>query len=140
MMDQRTLMDVLADYESEHAELARNASIEQVESNADYKWLAGAQETVRELALSHPEFTTDLVWAAMEAAGWNPPRERRAMGAVMAGAARRKLVVKTDRVRNSVRVECHARPVAVWRSLLFAPSSGAEENINHENTNKYGEK
>ena len=30
--------------------------------------------------------------------------------------ARRGLVSKSDRVRNSVRAECHARPVAVWQS------------------------
>jgi len=40
------------------------------------------------------------------------------MGAVMRAAARRGLIVKTDRVVNSRRAECHARPVAVWRSLV----------------------
>jgi hypothetical protein len=116
-MQGRTLMDVLAEYDTECAEAARDEAINRVEANADHVWLTGATEAVRMLARTRDEFTTDDVWNRLDNAGYQPPHEPRAMGAVMRQAARDGLVVKTDRVRNSVRVECHARPVAVWASL-----------------------
>lgn len=117
-MQGRALMDVLADYDAECAEAARDEAIDRVEANADRIWTEGALEAVRGLALCRDEFTTDDVWDRLEVAGYDLPRERRAMGAVMRQAARDRLVVKSDRVVNSRRVECHARPVAVWRSVV----------------------
>jgi hypothetical protein len=112
----RSLMDILAEYETEQAEAARDDAIAQVEANADRNWMVAAQAAVAVLAMTHDEFTTDDMWAALrEVDGTHEPR---AMGAVMRAAARRGLIVKTDRVVNSRRAECHARPVAIWRSLL----------------------
>ena len=112
----RSLMDILAEYETEQAEAARDEAIARVEHNADRNWMVAAQTAVAFLAMTCDEFTTDEMWEALREV--DATHEPRAMGAVMRAAARRGLVVKTDRVRNSVRPECHARPVAVWRSLV----------------------
>jgi len=104
-MEGETLMDLLADYEREHAEAARDEAIDRVEANAHHDWLVQARQAVLWLAHNRDEFTTGV--------GTHEPR---ALGAVMRWAARSGVVVKTDRVVNSCRVECHARPVAVWRS------------------------
>jgi hypothetical protein len=87
-----------------------------VEANADLNWMAAAHTAVALLAMNCDEFTTDEMWAALREV--DATHEPRAMGAVMRAAARHGLIVKTDRVRNSVRPECHARPVAIWRSLV----------------------
>jgi len=110
-----TLMDVLADYEREHAEAARDEAIDRVEANAHHDWLVQARQAVLWLAHNRDEFTTDDVWGLLSNTGVGT-HEPRALGAVMRWAARSGVVVKTDRVVNSCRVECHARPVAVWRS------------------------
>jgi hypothetical protein len=109
-------MDVLAEYETEQAEAARDEAIAQVEANADLNWMAAAHTAVVLLAINCDEFSTDEMWEALREV--EPTHEPRAMGAVMRAAARHGLIVKTDRVRNSVRPECHARPVAIWRSLV----------------------
>lgn len=119
----RSLMDILAEHEQECAEASREEALLRVERNADEQWLAAALDVVFGLAERHDEFTTDEVWAVLEAQGVGQPHETRAMGAVMRRAARLGFVTKTDRVRNSLRVECHARPVAVWASLCVREES-----------------
>ena len=115
-LGQTELWDVLAELERADAEAARDEAVDRVERNADGDWMAAAQDAIGALVSARQEFTTDDVWAVLSGWGVPEPREGRAMGAVMRRAARSGLVVKTDRVRNSVRAECHARPVAVWRT------------------------
>jgi hypothetical protein len=105
-------------------ESARNHAISQVENNARTDWLNAAAETVITLATRHHEFTTDDMWDALQHI--DAPHEPRAMGAVMVQAARRKIIIKTDRVQNSRRIECHARPIAIWQSLLTQPTTTQE--------------
>lgn len=99
------------------AKQARDLALAQVEQNARQDWLAAAATAVAMLSMFETEFTSDDVWECL--AEVEAPAEPRALGAVMVAAARSGLIEKTDRVRNSVRVECHARPVAVWRSLRY---------------------
>jgi hypothetical protein len=98
------------------AETVRDRHIAQVEHNANPDWLTAAHHTVAQLAAQHHEFTTDDMWQAL--AHIDAPHEPRAMGAVMVEAARRGLITKTDRVTNSRRTQCHARPIAIWKSNL----------------------
>lgn len=116
MSEALELWDVLADLERADAERAREEAIARVDRNADDDWMDAALQAVTDLANSRESFTTDDVWLLLTNRGVEPPHEVRAMGAVMRRAARAGLVSKTDRVRNSVRVECHCRPVAVWAS------------------------
>jgi hypothetical protein len=46
-------------------------------------------------------------------------------GGLMTAAAKAGVIQKTDRVRKSVMVSCHARPKAIWRSLIFGNASSA---------------
>lgn len=100
------------------AEDSKREAMHRAEVNADRDWLAEAGMAVSLLALARLEITTDDVWQAMDDAGV-VTHEPRAMGPVMKRAAAHGLVRKTDRVRNSVRPECHCRPVAVWESLIY---------------------
>lgn len=93
---------------------AADAAIEQVEEHADGAWLDEARQVVRRLAETHREFTTDDVWRSLPST-----REPRALGAVMRWAATERIAENTHQTVPSTRPECHARPVAVWRSLLL---------------------
>jgi hypothetical protein len=108
--------EMVREQELREAENARAAAIDQVERNADDEWKRIATEAVWRLAYSRLEFTTDDVWEELEGLGYST-HEPRAMGAVMRASARNGIICKTDRVMNSRRVQCHARPVAVWQSL-----------------------
>lgn len=122
MSEALELWDVLAELEREDAERARDEAVARVERHADADWMDAALQAVVDLANDRGSFTTDDVWLLLDARGVPGPHEVRAMGAVMRRAARRGLVLKSDRVRNSVRAECHARPVAVWQSCGRAGS------------------
>lgn len=93
------------------AEQARDQAIQQVEDNADTDWMRQALAAVKWCAHYHGLFTTDEVWTMLPEV-----REPRALGAVMRKAQKAGWIRPTDRVRNSSRVECHARPVRVWES------------------------
>ena len=79
---------------------------------ADPEWYAAAMRAVRRRV---GEFTTDDVWQELDGFGY-VTSEPRAMGAVMRQAALDGVVVATDRYRKSIRPECHARPVRVWKA------------------------
>ena len=67
-----------------------------------------------------PEFfTTDAVWDGLEV----EPTEPRALGPILMRAARKGLCEPTDQYRNSRRVQCHARPMRVWRSLTYGQAT-----------------
>lgn len=115
-MGQTELWEVLADLEREDAERARDEALSRVEANADREWKAQAKQAVLWLAHHRREFTSDDVWRLLD--GRAVTHEPRALGAVLLGMARAGVIRKTDRVVNSTRAECHARPVAVWWSLV----------------------
>ena len=96
---------------------AKKKAIDRVEQNADERWLADALTVVAGIASSGEKFTTDDVWAALANVSWlagKGPRERRAMGAVMRLAQRRKIARPLNEVRGSVSTVNHGRPLRVW--------------------------
>lgn len=107
---------VTTGYQQGMAEAVRDEAIDRVARGMDPDWRNAAAAAVTMVALARDEFTTDDVWDALREV--DDAREPRALGAIMRQAQRQGLCVKTDRVVNSRRVECHARPVAVWRSLI----------------------
>lgn len=108
---------------------ARDEAIARVEANAREDWKTSARRTIRWIAFTHDEFTTDSVWRVLDKLSVEPPHEPRAMGAAMSSAARDRWIEKTDRVLNSVRVCCHRRPLAIWRSLLYGTKPGGDEAL-----------
>jgi hypothetical protein len=94
------------------AEQARDEAISRVEAHAPEGWVQRARDTVTLIAMARFDFTSDHVWDAL---GEDRPPEPRALGAVMKAMARDGLIRATGEYRKSTRVDCHARPVAVWR-------------------------
>jgi hypothetical protein len=100
---------------------ARDAAIERVEAHADDDWKAAALAAVELAARTRETFTGDDVWNM----GLPKPREARALGPVMLGAARAGLITRTDEVRDSTQPGCHRGLVRVWRSNVYEPGSVA---------------
>ena len=97
---------------------ARDAGIDAAERGASTVWLAQTLTSVRVMAEHRLEFTTDAVWAHNELREVPPPREPRAMGAVIRHARSIDWIEPTDRFVPSVRPEHHRGPIRVWRSLI----------------------
>ena len=112
-MTKRTHVDQ-RQFDFEAALLERDKAVEHVESGVGTDWLHEAMLAVRRVAQAQMTFTTDDLWTLID-----PPREPRAMGATMTHARRLGLCEPTDRTSRSSRVACHARPLRVWRSLIF---------------------
>lgn len=103
---------------------ARDVAMAQVDANADDYWKNCVEETIRricrELGFSG-RFSTDLVWKYLEEDFPNAAtHERKAMGPAMSAAAKQGLIRKTGDWVESDRIECHARPVAVWAVATFS--------------------
>lgn len=93
-------------------EQAADEAIARAGAAAPGDWTAAARATLRALAASGAEFTTDDLWAQLPS-----PPEPRAMGAVIRWGALQGLIVDTGRSRKSNRPECHARPVSIWQGV-----------------------
>ena len=96
---------------------AANVAVERVGENANPEWLRAAHLCVIDVARVMPTFTTDDVWERVSLLGVTT-HEPRAMGAAIRRAVKDGVCAATPAYERSSRVECHARPVRVWRSLL----------------------
>lgn len=107
---------------AEKGQLALDAALHQVETNADQTWFNSALEAVRRVSTRLKAFTTDHVWKVLvEEMKAGAPREPRALGAVMRRAMVLGYCNGTNTTMKSTRPECHRRPIMVYRSKL-APS------------------
>lgn len=84
-----------------------------VERHADPAWLDAAYEALLRCARARESFISDDVWEH----GLERTREDRALGAVFLRAKREGVIVKTDRVRPSVRSHLSGKPV--WESRIY---------------------
>lgn len=99
------------------AEAARDEAIKHVARRAEV-WILHAVQAVKAICRERgPDgaFTTDAVWAILDHWRIEPPTEPRALGAAMMRAKKLGLCVPTSVTVKSVRVDCHARPVRVWK-------------------------
>jgi hypothetical protein len=101
------MMDTLFD-----AQQAADEAIARAGHGAPAGWVDDAKAAVMLVACQQADFTTDDVWRAL---GDVMPPEPRALGAVMKALSKERKIKATGQYRKSVRVECHARPLAVWR-------------------------
>jgi hypothetical protein len=93
-------------------------AIERVGLNADQLWAIEALKVVEMLSIERHDFTTDDVWEWMnQLHPTMTTHEPRAMGAIMRRASQSRLCVPTERYINSMRPECHRRPLRVWKGL-----------------------
>lgn len=95
---------------------AADEAISQIDQSANKDWKDVALFAVRVVAEALPEFTTDVVVSVMP--DGVEVHDNRAWGPVMRRAARLGYIRKTDRVSTTRRPSNHARPLAVWESLL----------------------
>lgn len=100
------------------AENRKREALQRVEEHADPDWKTFALETIRLVAETRYEFTTDEIQELLDIAPVQT-HEPRALGAVMIQAARLGLIAQTDRFITSKSVRRHRAPKRVWRSLIL---------------------
>ena len=84
--------------------------------HADESWRIAAYAAVQRLARKQRDLTTDDVWDAIPAEF--ETHEPRALGPIMAMAARNGIIRKTGTWKETTRPAAHQRPVAVWASCI----------------------
>ena len=106
--------DLLELAEALHAQVE---AVTRVERHADRDWKRHVLDVIWGLAAFRPELTSDDVWQLLDDdLGTHEPR---ALGAMLKKAASEGWVTATDSYRPSARAACHARPLRVWRSLIY---------------------
>ena len=95
----------------------KEEAIDRVERGAPELWKKTALKAVKWRAKKGVPFTTDEVWSDLEGAGVEPPREPRAMGAIMRKAVSEGVIVATDKTKISRKGTNNKRPVRVWSPL-----------------------
>jgi hypothetical protein len=113
-MKTRTHQRPHPEFNFEAARAARDEAIEQVDENAEPQWKEAARLIVRELARTRVPFTTDAVWRELAYQSVIVPHEPRAIGGVMMGLARAKVIRRLEGQRRSAMVDCHYRPKQLW--------------------------
>tara|TARA_B110000495_G_C22764484_1_gene447556 strand:+ start:168 stop:710 length:543 start_codon:yes stop_codon:yes gene_type:complete len=94
----------------------KDEAIDQVEEAANQTWKDTATRAVKWRAKLGINFTSDQIWADIEG-HVQPPREPRAMGAIMRKAVRDGLIVSTPNTVTSTKASNHKRPVRVWSPI-----------------------
>ena len=97
----------------------RDEGIERAGGAAPVLAVADALWAVCYVARHRATFTTDHVWAVLEAIDAPSFPEPRALGAVMRDAQREGWIAATDDYDLSKRKVCHRRPLRIWRSLRY---------------------
>lgn len=105
------------------AKAQRDAAIEQVEHGAG-EWHEYAYAFVFDYLTRHATLYADDLWAA----GLTPPREPRALGAVLRAASLRGLMRDSGTFRASTRR--HMTPGRVWVSLIHYRDNGEHPEPN----------
>jgi hypothetical protein len=114
----KTLCEIFAQDKRTAAREARNAALDQVESNADREWLNRAADALRQYLTHHETMFVDDFW---EWTQLDRPRESRALGPVFVRAAHDGLMKKTGGYRNSIASKMGPKPI--WRSLIYNPNA-----------------
>ena len=103
----------------------RDQAINQVQRNADADWFTEAVEAVRWISEITLYFTTDDVWEYLKMTSPElSTHDNRAMGAVMKFCQKKKFVEPTDDYWQSKRPQAHARPIRVWKSIIYYGQKG----------------
>ena len=94
--------------DEDEARALTQEAIERSERGAHEDWLREAEALVRRVARDLSRFSANDVWAA----GLTPPKNRRALGAVMQKLAREGYLVKVD---AEVSRWGHGQAIGMWR-------------------------
>lgn len=99
---------------------ARDQAIERVR-RANREWVASAARIICSAARLRAEFTADDILPLIECLG--VPTDNRALGAAFNAAKQAGMIEPTARFTPTKRSHCHARPIRVWKSLVFVEVS-----------------
>lgn len=99
-------------------QIIKDIAVDSAARGADRDWLTSAQRAVRVLATRQQYLTSDDVWQWLRPLELATP-DNRAMGSVMQGGYRDRLIEPTGDWRISERAVCHGRPIRVWKSLRY---------------------
>lgn len=125
--------------EDEEEQEVDDDTLRALATHARRRWLDLVLSKVKVLAPKKSEFTTDDVWALLEADGAGASMrviDGRLMGAALLEAKKLRIVVLTDRVKKSVRRECHSRPIAVWRSVVYRARQSQKQKKQKKEKNR----
>ena len=100
---------------------ARDDAIDMV-ARGNAEWCYKVAHVIESLARERAKFTADHIWKACAAAGIDPPREPRALGAAMTAATQAGICQPTPYFFPSRRRSRHAGPCRIWRSLIHDDS------------------
>lgn len=101
---------------------SKEDAIDRVEEAADEVWKYTALRAVKWRCKKGVNFTTDQIWADLESVAVVPPKEPRAMGAIMRKAVREGFIVATEKTVQSTKQSNHKRPVRVWSPITEVKS------------------
>lgn len=101
----------------EEAIAAAQQGMHQAEVSASYSWLQEAARAVKQVAMTHFEFSADDVME--EIAEEFRQDEMRALGPVIKRMANGGICVPTDRFVPSRRKSRHGAPIRLWTSLVY---------------------
>lgn len=96
------------------ARLQANLAMQQVEANTADEWREVAKRAIMALAHMRPSWTSDDVWDYLERVSQVPVHDNRALGPVLSGLHREKLIEPTGHYEPSRRRHC--APIRVWRA------------------------
>jgi hypothetical protein len=98
----------------DEAAARRADGMQRADAHASVDWKEAAFAELSAYLRTHSEFFCDAFWAETRL---SRPAESRALGPVIARAAREGLMVRTGEYRPSV--ASHLSPKPVWRSLVY---------------------
>lgn len=99
----------------------RDKGLAQAEANAPDPFRDAALAAWEAACRRHPFVTSDQLWDGLDLdqlPASAVPKRPAVIGAIIRGTVGR-LVEPTDQFRNTTRAAGHARPVRVWRSLVY---------------------
>lgn len=98
----------------------RDRGLAKAESNPALERFAELARRAWDTAISRNEYvTSDHLWAVMDLADVEVPKRAMVIGAIIRASAARREVVATGQFVKTSRAAGHARPVAVWKSMVF---------------------
>lgn len=112
------------DFSPERAEAKKDEAVKRASQHANPFWKLEMMKVIRQVCVQNADFTADAIMELYAQDTTRPQTHNdRALGGLMKTAANRGYCVPTGAFRNSCRVSCHRRPLAVWRSLIYQENS-----------------
>ena len=97
----------------------KNQALNDLDLGLNQKWKNKVLDVIIELSKTLSEFTTDEVWAKLDALGIPRPPTNSQMGSCIRIAIGKNYIKKSGRFRPSLQKTNHQRDVAIWTSTYW---------------------